>query len=263
MRSPGCHLPGPFNADLRRTLSLLVMAIVPSVAITYFFQSREVIAVQRVEVERAERQATEQRLKLLEAQLEPHMLFNTLANLRTLIAVDPARAQAMLDRLIAFLRASLAGSRSGAQTLAAEFARLRDYLALMQVRMGARLDTRFTLPDDLAGAEIPALLLQPLVENSIRHGLEPKREGGRIDVAAAREGAMLVVRVRDTGVGRAPALPASDGGFGLGLVRDRLATLYGSTASFSLTPVEDDEGGMLATVRLPLAVAAAAEEASR
>ncbi len=250
----GGNLPGPFNADLRRTLSLLVMALVPSVAITYFFQSRELIAMQRADVERAQRQAAEQQLKLLESQLEPHMLFNTLANLRALIAVDPARAQVMLDRLIAFLRASLAGSRSGAQTLAAEFDRLRDYLGLMEVRMGARLATCLTLPADLAGAQIPPLLLQPLVENSIRHGLEPQREGGRIGIAATREGTLLVVRVRDTGAGASDVLPSAGGaGFGLGLVRDRLATLYGAAASFELAPAADAEGGMLATVRLPLA----------
>jgi signal transduction histidine kinase len=259
----GRHVPGPFNANLQQTLSLLVMALVPSVMITYFFQSREVIATQRAEVERAEQQATEQRLKLLESQLEPHMLFNTLANLRTLIAVDPERAQAMLDRLIAFLRASLAGSRTGAQTLAAEFERLRDYLGLMEVRMGTRLATRFTLPDELAAAQIPPLLLQPIVENSIRHGLEPKREGGRIDVAAAREGDALVIRVRDTGAGATDALPSSGGGFGLGHVRDRLATLYGGAASFTLSAVDDSEGGMLATVRLPLTFEAARDAAPR
>jgi Histidine kinase len=255
-RLTGLNLPGPFNATLRQTLSLLVMALVPSVAITYFFQSREMIANQRAAVEQAERQAAEQQLKLLESQLEPHMLFNTLANLRALIAVDPARAQAMLDRLIAFLRASLAGSRTGAQTLALELDRLRDYLGLMEVRMGPRLATRFTLAADVAAAQVPPFLLQPIVENSIKHGLEPKREGGRIEVGAGREGDALVIRIRDTGVGAAAALAPGDGGFGLAHVRERLATLYGaSAASFELVPVDDAEGGMLATVRLPFRVA--------
>jgi sensor histidine kinase YesM len=257
-RLTGLNNPGPFNADLRQLLSLLVMALVPSVTITYFFQSREVIAMQRAEVERAQRQATEQQLKLLESQLEPHMLFNTLANLRALIAVDPARAQAMLDRLIAFLRASLAGSRTGLQTLAAEFDRLRDYLALMEVRMGTRLTTRFVLAAEVADAPVPPFLLQPIVENSIKHGLEPKREGGRVVVTAERDGAALVIRVRDTGVGAGTALAPSDAGFGLAHVRERLATLYGATgASFDLAAADDSEGGMLATVRLPFAAAAA------
>lgn len=257
-RLTGLNLPGPFNSNLRQMLALLVTALVPAVTITYFFQSREVIAAQKAEVERAERQAAEQQLKLLESQLEPHMLFNTLANLRALIAVDPERAQAMLDRLIAFLRASLAGSRVGAQTLALEFDRLRDYLALMEIRMGPRLGASFTLPAELAGALVPPFLLQPIVENSIKHGLEPKREGGRIEVTAGRDGTTLVVRVRDTGVGASGALAPTDGGFGLGHVHERLATLYGAAASFELVPADDPRGGMLATVRLPYAAAPAA-----
>jgi signal transduction histidine kinase len=254
-RLTGLNTPGPFNANLRQTLSLLVLALVPAITITYFFQSREIMALQRAEVERAERQAAEQQLKLLQSQLEPHMLFNTLANLRALIALDPARAQAMLDRLIAFLRASLASSRASSHALSAEFDRLRDYLGLMEVRMGSRLATHFTLPEELASAQVPPLLLQPIVENSIKHGLEPKREGGRIDVSAAREGSTLILRVRDTGIGRSSVEPSPEGGFGTVHVRERLATLYGAGTSFELEPVDDPEGGMLAIVRLPLSMA--------
>src|SRR2546428_7082195 len=119
----------------------------------------------------AKHSAAESKLKLLESKLEPHMLFNTLANLGVLIGTDPPRAQAMLDRLIAFLRATLEASRSGSHPLAAEFARIADYLELMQVRMGARLRSRLELPDDLAALPVPPLLLQPLVENAIQHGL--------------------------------------------------------------------------------------------
>ncbi|MGZ5252504.1 MAG: sensor histidine kinase, partial [Caldimonas sp.] len=250
-RLTGLSLPGPFNAGFRETLSLLVFALVPAITITYFFQSRELIALQKAEVEKAQRQAAEQQLKLIESQLEPHMLFNTLANLRALIGVDPARAQLMLDQLIAFLRASLAGSRTGLHSLDAEFQRLRDYLALMQIRMGPRLATRFELPADLAGALLPPLLLQPLVENSIKHGLEPHVVGGRIDVSAAREDQTLVLRVRDSGAGLVDA--AGDGSrYGLAHVRERLATLYGERASFTLGPAGDGEGGTLATIRMPL-----------
>ncbi|MEP7302769.1 MAG: histidine kinase [Caldimonas sp.] len=253
-RLTGLSLPGPFNASLRQTLALLVFALVPALAITYFFQSREVIATQKADVETAQRQAAEQQLKLLESQLEPHMLFNTLANLRVLIGVDPARAQDMLDRLIAFLRASLAGSRARRHPLEAEFARLRDYLALMEVRMGSRLATRFELPAELAGAQVPPLLLQPLVENSIKHGLEPQVAGGRIVVSATREGTGMVLRVRDNGVGLTD-LGAGDARFGLAHVRERLATLYGEHASFSLAAAADAEGGTLATIRMPLETA--------
>jgi hypothetical protein len=248
-RLTGLNEPGPFNASLQGTMSLLVLALVPAVVITYFFQSREVIAAQKSAVEAAERQAAEQQLRLLESQLEPHMLFNTLANLRVLIGVDPARAQAMLDRLIAFLRSSLAASRVRFHPLAAEFGRLRDYLALMQVRMGPRLEIRFVLPDELAAARVPPLLLQPLVENGIKHGLEPQLAGGSIEVAASREGQTLVLRVRDSGAGLNDAR-GDGGGYGLVNVRERLATLYGERASLELAAA--DTGGTLATIRLPL-----------
>ncbi len=248
----GLHEPGPFNANGRQVFSVLVLAVLPAVVITYVFHTRETLANQLALVRLAERQAAEQQLKLLESQLEPHMLFNTLANLRALIAVDAGRAQAMLDRLIAFLRASLAGSRQRVHPLEAEFERLRDYIALMQVRMGDRLTAVFELPAELAAADVPSLLLQPLVENSVKHGLEPMVGPGRIEVSAAREGRMLVLRVRDTGAGPADA-PARPGSFGLSHVRERLATLYGDVASFELTAATDAAGGAIATVRLPLA----------
>jgi LytS/YehU family sensor histidine kinase len=175
------------------------------------------------------------------------MLFNTLANLRVLITLDPPRAQAMLDRLIAFLRSTLAASRAGTHTLADEFARLDDYLGLMAVRMGPRLACTLALPSDLTQHGVPALLLQPLVENAIRHGLEPKVEGGHIEVSAARDAGRLRLAVRDSGVGW-PATPRE--GFGLAQVRERLATRFGATAQLEIGPAAD--GGTLATLTLPL-----------
>jgi len=224
---------------------------VPATVITYWFYSRETIAAKEAAMQAAQRQAAEHQLKLLESQLEPHMLFNTLANLRVLIGVDPQRARAMLDQLIAFLRATLAGSRAAQHPLRAEFARLTDYLALMQVRMGGRLQTRVELPEALAELPVPPLLLQPLVENCIKHGLEPALAGGCIDVRAARDGGTLVLSVRDTGAGL--STPAVEGTqFGLVQVRERLAALYGARAALTLTRADDAEGGTLATIRLPI-----------
>jgi signal transduction histidine kinase len=255
----GHHSPGFFRGSWSQAASLLVLALVPGIVITYWFYSRETLAAQAAAVVDAQRLAAEHQLKLLESQLEPHMLFNTLANLRVLIDIDPPRAQAMLDRLIAFLRAMLTGSRGTLHPLRAEFARLADYLALMQVRMGPRLETGFTLPDALAECPVPPLLLQPLVENCIRHGLEPIVGGGRIDIAAARDGGTLILTVRDTGAGlAAPLTDASAGSaFGLTQVRERLAALYGAAASLELQPVDAAAGGgTRATLRLPLTVPA-------
>jgi sensor histidine kinase YesM len=235
--------------------SVLVLSLIPSLAITYWFYSREMIALHEAASQSAQRQAAEHQLKLLESQLEPHMLFNTLANLRVLIGMDPLRAQVMLDQLIGFLRATLDGSRAGQHPLRAEFLRVSDYLALMQVRMGERLHTRLELPPPLEALAVPPLLLQPLVENCIKHGLEPAVSGGRIDVRAQRDGATLVLTVRDTGIGLAASGDREGTRFGLLQVRERLATLYGAAASLTLAPAGDAEGGTLATIRLPIAAA--------
>ncbi|HEU5294859.1 MAG TPA: histidine kinase [Burkholderiaceae bacterium] len=249
------HTRNPLGSDLRPLSLILMLSLGFTLSAVYFYYSRGRLAVLQAAAEAAQRSAAEAQLKLLQSQLEPHMLFNTLANLRVLIGADPARAQTMLDRLIAFLRATLAASRSGTHKLADEFARIDDYLALMAVRMGPRLAVRIELPDALRDTPVPALLLQPLVENAIRHGLEPKVDGGRVEVSARREADALVLAVRDTGVGLADSAAEHDGRFGLRQVRERLATLHGARASLTLHAAPDTEGGTLAAVRLPLATA--------
>jgi hypothetical protein len=234
-------------ADLRNSILLTAMAGV--VGSFYFYSVNRSAYLERKMTE-ARKHATEARLKLLETQLEPHMLFNTLANLRALIGVDPVRAQSMLDHMIAYLRATLDASRSTTHTLQAEFDRLRDYLELMSIRMGPRLVFTLELPDDLAQSPVPALLLQPLVENCIQHGLEPKLDGGRIVVSATRDGGQLLLEVTDTGVGPSGAPPGPGKGFGMNQVRERLAALYGSDAriDFGCGP----QGGARTVLRLPL-----------
>jgi signal transduction histidine kinase len=238
------------SSSTRVTLVVCLVGTVISIAV---LSSLERLASARAQAEAAQRQAAEHQLRLLQSQLEPHMLFNTLANLRVLIGLDTAQAQAMLDRLIAYLRATLSASRLAAHPLATEFERIADYLGLMAVRMGPRLRTRLDLPDALAALPVPPLLLQPLVENAIKHGLEPHVQGGLITVSARAEGGELVLTVRDTGAGL-PDAPAAQPGsrFGLAQVRERLATLHGGSASFALEAAPDTDGGTLATVRLPL-----------
>ena len=178
------------------------------------------------------------------------MLFNTLANLRALIGVDPAAAQQMLDRLNDYLRATLAASRATQHPLAAEFDRLADYLALMAVRMGPRLGYVLQLPDDLRALPVPTLLLQPLVENALRHGLDPRLEGGRIEVSAARQGPRLRLAVRDTGVGFDPARAPDASRFGLTQVRERVATAYGGRGQVSVQTAPG--AGCTVSIELPL-----------
>jgi sensor histidine kinase YesM len=149
-------------------------------------------------------------------------------------------------------RVPLTGSMARTHPLAAEFDRLADYLALMQIRMGPRLRYRLDLPDDLRNVPVPPLLLQPLVKNSIRHGLEPKVEGGEVVVQARREGLNLRIEVRDTGVGLNQASTASHNGTGFGLtqIRSRLTSVYGSAAALNLAAAPG--GGTCATLVLPL-----------
>jgi signal transduction histidine kinase len=247
----GVKTAPPDIGNWRSWFIILTVCLVASLAVTGSLWARGRLAAVERDAQRAQRAAAENQLKLLESQLEPHMLFNTLANLRVLIGSDPLRAQAMLDRLIAFLRATLQASRSGTHSLGAEFERLADYLALMQVRMGPRLQYAFDLPDALRALPVPPLLLQPIVENAIQHGLEPSVAGGRIDIAARREGAQLVLTVRDSGIGLAPTPSPSGTRFGTQQVRDRLAALYGQAARFQLDAAAG--GGTLATITLPLA----------
>ncbi|QNK68304.1 sensor histidine kinase [Variovorax sp. PAMC26660] len=228
----------------------VVITITATIGMCFFFYSLGRSKHLLGQIELAQRNATEARLKLLETQLEPHMLFNTLANLRVLITVDPPRAVAMLDRLNSYLRMTLSGSRALSHPLSAEFDRLGDYLELMSVRMGERLRYTLELPDELRNTPVPPLLLQPLVENSIRHGLEPQVEGGEITVRARSDAGQLVIEVSDTGVGLDAALPSEGSGFGLEQVRERLATVYGAQGRLSLAP--EPAGGTRATLSLPL-----------
>ncbi|MFM9899690.1 MAG: sensor histidine kinase [Polaromonas sp.] len=231
---------------------LLLLSLVAGSVITYYFLSREQLARERERTTQAQRQATEAQLKLLQTQLAPHMLFNTLANLRALIGTHPERATDMLDRLVAYLRATLQASRATTHPLQAEFDRLQDYLALMAVRLGPRLAFTLDLPAALAQQHVPTLLLQPLVENSLQHALEPHIQGGRITVSAQQQGAQLVLQVHDTGTAAdLMALSCTDAtGFGLRQVRERLATRYGSAASLHFsTPAQ---GGLLASLTLPI-----------
>jgi signal transduction histidine kinase len=232
-------------ADLRS--DILITLIAGSIG-SYWFYARSKSDYLARRMREAERHANDARLKLLETQLEPHMMFNTLANLRALIGVDPARAQEMLDHVIAYLRATLDASRATSHPLRTEFDRLHDYLELMAIRMGPRLAYTLELPPELSEVPVPALLLQPLVENSIKHGLEPKVEGGRIEVRARREGDRVVIEVQDSGVG-ANGPGGGSKGFGLVQIRERLATLHGGRASLDFST---DALGAHARIALPL-----------
>jgi signal transduction histidine kinase len=247
----GWYAAGDGHAGRDAMRNSVLISALAGTAGSYYFYARSKSAYLIRKMSEARQHASEARLKLLQSQLEPHMLFNTLANLRVLIGTDPSRAQHMLDHMIAYLRATLGGSLAATHPLQAEFDRLRDYLELMAIRMGPRLSYTLDLPPELAQHPVPSLLLQPLVENSIRHGLEPKVEGGHISVSARRQGDLLVLQVLDSGVGLSAAVetsPASSG-FGLAQVRERLLASYGAASAIEL--IATSAGGTSATATFP------------
>jgi hypothetical protein len=234
---------------------LLLMCLLAGATASWLFWNRARLAWLKAEAEsekaRAaaiEKQAVQAQLQLLQAQVEPHMLFNTLANLQGLITIDPPRAQLMLDQLIQYLRATLSAARAANTTLGQEFALLQAYLALMQMRMGERLRIELDLPLDCADLSVPPMLVQPLVENAIKHGLEPKLEGGSIRVRAQRQAQHLLITVEDDGLGL-EANGTSGTRVGLANLRERLEVLYGGAARFELRP---GQPGAVAILNLPL-----------
>jgi LytS/YehU family sensor histidine kinase len=209
-------------------------------------QAEAALAGERARSERIEREAAYANLRALQAQIEPHFLFNTLANVASLVDPDPAKAKHMLERFILFLRASLAATRMEITTLGAERDLIAAYLDVLQVRMGARLRYAVEIPAELASFSLPPMLLQPVVENAIRHGLEPKVDGGVMELRARREGDSVVVEIRDSGVGFAPT---TRGGVGLANLRDRLRGIYGDKARLDIG--ENPAGGARVSLRFP------------
>ncbi len=201
----------------------------------------------QADVATLERKLTEAQMATLQAQVEPHFLFNTLALIGQLIETDPPEAARIHAHLIDYLRTTLPQMRAaGGGTLGKQVELSRAYLAIMQARMKERLTVSFKVPEFLGSAPFPPMMLQILIENAIKHGLEPKIEGGRIEISARVVDATLHVDVRDNGAGFDMH---ADDGVGLANVRERLHLLYGKDGELVIeTP---PEGGALASIRIP------------
>jgi hypothetical protein len=211
---------------------------------------RETLAAgQREQIAGAAQLLAEAKLRALQAQVEPHFLYNTLANVLSLIDSQPAQARHMLERFIDYLRASLSASRAEHSTLGAELDLAAAYLDVLTVRMGARLRYRIEAVDAARALRIAPMLLQPIVENAVMHGLEPKVDGGEIVLRALADGASLRIEVSDTGAGLGTAAPRPGGGVGLANLRARLRSLYGAGAQLQL--LENQPCGMTVRVLLP------------
>jgi hypothetical protein len=211
----------------------------------------------RLRRQQMESEALEARLRLLQGQIEPHLLFNTLANVQSLMDYDPPRAKRMLETFSGYLRAGLSQLRQTDSTLGAELEMARSYLSLLQIRMEERLRFRIEASDEARAALMPTLMLQPLVENAIHHGLEPKLDGGSVVVSAIVAAGRLEVRVTDDGLGLdMPSRRLRPGaGMALANLRSRLHTRFGPDASLALRP--GAAGGTEAVLALPYRLAAA------
>ncbi|OZB58261.1 MAG: sensor histidine kinase [Lysobacterales bacterium 14-68-21] len=201
-----------------------------------------------------EKELTVARLNLLHAQVEPHFLYNTLASAQLLTRSEPAQADRMLGHLIQYLRHSLPSADESLSTLGDELERTRAYLEIIRIRMGARLAMEMDVPDALRAIAMPPMMLQTLVENAIKHGLEPKPGGGTIWIFARRDEDRVMVTVADNGRG----FGVATGGTGIGLknVRERLRLLYGERASLAV--VANVPEGVAATITVPAVVEAPA-----
>ncbi|HUG24275.1 MAG TPA: histidine kinase [Albitalea sp.] len=255
------------SPDMRRIPAFRLGEHMPQFMVAFIFMSilikimaagrfkAEAQAVQATEVAEAEalkRQVVEARMAAMQAQVEPHFLFNTLASIDHLIETDPPRASRMQKNLIALLRASMPTMREanaqGTRDLGREIAVIRPFLEILKVRMEERLQTEVRVPDGLLSADFPPMMLQSLVENAIKHGLEPKPEGGTLTIGAEIVHGKLAVKVADTGLGFGKA-PTAGTGIGLDNIRERLKLLYGNKAS--LTVAENPGGGTAVTITVP------------
>ncbi len=244
----GAYAAHPFD----RWKSIGMLALLAASATAFIVVSSNA-ARYRLELELEKRRLAEAsrsravaELALLQAQIEPHFLFNTLAHVRSAIEQDPATGKQILENLIRYLRGTLRRARDTRYTLTDEVELIESLLNIASIRIGSRLRHRVCIADAIGNAAMPPLLLQPLVENAIKHGIEPAIDGGEIRVEGERIDDMLVLRVTDTGIGMGAAGPE---GVGLANVRSRLASLYGERGRLTLQP--HPMRGVIAELRLP------------
>jgi hypothetical protein len=246
------------QSDIRRVILGSTTILILVLVYISFIIAKSVISVNRALKARAtrseqeaqqaslSRQLMEAKLAAMQAQIEPHFLFNTLASVDHLIETDPSAASRMQKNLIAYLRAAIPQMRESSTTLGRETELCRAYLNILQMRMESRLRFEIAIPEELINAPVPPMMLPTLVENAIKHGLEPKPAGGEIRITAVRQEDKLKVSVVDTGMGFSDK-PGS--GVGLANVRERLQALYDGKAGLTIEP--NSPQGTIATIEIP------------
>jgi LytS/YehU family sensor histidine kinase len=240
----------PHEKDFWQTV---VLGIAFGIMCSYFFiskaklkMSHDLIQEERIKRLAKEKEALQANLKMLQAQIEPHFLFNTLSNILSLIDTNPVKGKTMLTDLIHYLRTTLSRTRHDLITLDQETEMIRAYLNIIKIRMGDRLRYEILVPESLKSYPFPPMLLQPLVENAVKHGLEPKIEGGKLSIKVTETEHGLKIEVMDTGLG----LTSGHGsGVGITNVRERLHLLYGEKGRLSLE--ENKPNGLRVIIEVP------------
>ena len=234
-------------------LRYFILSSIFGVVVCYFFFSKEIIAAkekllqeERLKRLETEKKAVEANLRLLQAQIEPHFLFNTLSNIRSLLDNDLDKGKLMLEDLMHYLRTTLSKTRSFVTTIGAEIEIVESYLNIFKIRMGKRLSYKVSIPDALKTIPFHPMLIQPLVENAIKHGLEPKINGGEILINGSIDGDMLRIEITDTGVGFSEN---SNPGMGIDNIKERLKYLYGERGQLILK--ENLPSGLKTVIEVP------------
>ena len=245
--------PSFFFENYGLFFQILFLSVMFGAIITYISTSRARIdaseaLIQEEKIKRltSEKEAAEANLKLVQAQIEPHFLFNTLSNVLSLLDTDPKKGKAMLVDFIQYLRASLSKIRQEKATLGQEMEMIEAYLSIFKIRMGDRLNYKIELPQNLETISFPAMLIQPLVENAIKHGLEPKVDCGEILISGEAKDGILRLEVVDTGDGFKEEI---ESGMGLSSIRERLQSLYGNSGHLILE--ENQPQGLKVTIEVP------------
>lgn len=245
------------GANLSDLLPVVMLGIIFSLMCFYYFYNREQMMIADKLLEETKRKQVEQekalilsQLMQMQSQIEPHFLFNTLANISALTSQDVTKARMMLDKLTELLRTTLANSRLSETTVDSEIRQLSAYLAIQKIRLDERLNFIINVDDELTYALIPPMLIQPLVENAIKHGIEPKAAGGTIDVSLSHHQQHLKIQVKDDGVGLNELTETKGNGVGLSNIKQRVKGLYDQLGSVVVT--QPQCGGFCVTISIPI-----------
>ncbi|WP_260258693.1 sensor histidine kinase [Vibrio intestinalis] len=239
-------------------MPVVLLGIIFTSMCYYYFHNREKQAHAERIIEESKRKQAEQekalilsQLRQMQSQIEPHFLFNTLANISALMEQDSAKARMMLEKLTELLRTSLANSRQSHSSIANEIRLIEAYLAIQKVRLDHRLNFEINIAAELREISIPPMLIQPLVENAIKHGIEPQKQGGTITISVEKYTQdRLIITVQDDGLGLEASSQTKGSGVGLSNIKQRVHALYDSQAKMSIQ--QPEQGGFKVTIELPM-----------